>query len=138
MLGAIVNDYDVVDAIVRFRKDGSFPIQIVADGCLNTAVDDRNRGLWLALVAGSTLTSRVRAEYVYAFVDPDATLGAYPTDDFFWTTGWQGHKADLGFGIGSHVALHAIGQLQRFKDSPRVEERDNWVRRLRLEVRLKS
>ena len=138
VLGAIVNDYDLVDAIVRFRRDGSFPIQIVADGCLNTAVDDRNRGLWLALVAGSTLTSRVRAEYVYAFVDPDATLGAYPTDDFFWTTGWEGHKADLGFGIGSHVALHAIGQLQRFKDSPRVEERDNWVRRLRLEVRLKS
>lgn len=136
--GEIVRDYDVVDAIVRFRKDGSFPVQIVADGCLNTAADDRNRGLWLALVAGSTQTSRARFEYVYAFVDPDATLGAYPTDDFFWTTGWQGHKGDLGVGIGSHVALHAIGQLQRFKDSPRVEERDNWVRRLRLELRLKS
>jgi hypothetical protein len=136
--GAIVNDYDVVDAIVRVRRNGSFPVQLVADGCLNTAVDDRNRGLWLAVVAGSTLTSRLRLEYVYAFVDPDATLGAYPTDDFFWTTGWQGHKADLGVGIGSHVALHAVGSLQRFKDSPRVAERDNWVRRLRLEVRLKS
>ena len=136
--GAIVNDYDVVDAIVRVRRTGSIPVQIVADGCLNTAVDDRNRGLWLAVVAGSTLTSKLRLEYVYAFVDPDATLGAYPTDDFFWTTGWQGHKADLGVGIGSHVALHAVGSLQRFKDSPRVEERDNWVRRLRLEVRLRS
>jgi hypothetical protein len=136
--GAIVRDYEVVDAIVRFQRSGSFPVQVVADGCLNTAADDRNRGLWLALVAGSTRTSHVRAEYVYAFVDPDATLGAYPTDDFFWTTGWQGHKADLGVGIGSHVALHAIGQLQRFKDSPRVEERDNWVRRLRLEIRLRS
>ncbi|HET9316930.1 MAG TPA: putative porin [Vicinamibacteria bacterium] len=135
--GAIVNDYDVVDAIVRLRRTGPFPIQLVADGCLNTAVDDRNRGLWLALVAGSTLTSHVRLEYVYAFVDPDATLGAYPTDDFFWTTGWQGHKADLGVGIGSHLALHAVGSVQRFKDSPRVEERSNWVRRLRLEARVK-
>ena len=138
MNGAIVRDYDVVDAIVRFRREGTWPVQIVADGCLNTAVDDRNRGLWLAVVAGSTQTSHLRAEYVYAFVDPDATLGAYPTDDFFWTTGWQGHKADLGFGIGSHVALHAVGQLQRFKDSPRIAERDNWVRRLRLEIRLKG
>jgi hypothetical protein len=136
--GEIVRDYDVVDAILRFRKEGAFPVQVVADGCLNTAADDRNRGLWLALVAGSTQTSHVRAEYVYAFVDPDATLAAYPTDDFFWATGWQGHKLDLGIGFGSHVALHTVGQLQRFKDSPRVEERDNWVRRLRLELRLKS
>ena len=136
--GAIVRDYDVVDAIVRFRRQGAFPVQLVADGCLNTAADDRNRGLWLALVLGSTESSRARFEYVYAFVDPDATLGAYPSDDFFWTTGWAGHKADLGVGIGSHIALHAVGQLQRFKDSPRPEERDNWVRRLRLEIRLKS
>ncbi len=136
--GQIVRDYDVVDAVLRVSRGGSFPVQLVADGCLNTAVDDRNRGLWLAAVAGSTRTSHVRLEYVFAFVDPDATLGAYPTDDFFWTTGWEGHKGDLGVGIGSHVALHAIGQLQRFKDSPRPEERDNWVRRLRLEVRLKS
>ena len=136
--GAIVRDYDVVDAIVRFRKDDGVPVQVVADGCLNTAADDRNRGLWLALVAGSTQTSHLRAEYVYAFVDPDATLGAYPTDDFFWTTGWTGHKADLGVGFGGHVALHAVGQVQRFKDSPRVEERDNWVRRVRLEIRVKS
>jgi hypothetical protein len=136
--GAIVRDYDVVDAIVRFKREGTFPMQVVADGCVNTAADDRNRGLWLALVLGSTQTSRSRLEYVYAFVDPDATLGAYPSDDFFWTTGWTGHKVDLGVGMGPHLAFHAVGQLQRFKDSPRVEERDNWLRRLRLEIRLKS
>jgi hypothetical protein len=27
-----------------------------------------------------------------------------------------------------------IGQLQRFKDSPSVLERDHWVRRLRIEL----
>jgi hypothetical protein len=136
--GAIVRDYDVVDAIVRFRRDGSVPLQVVADGCLNTAADDRNRGLWLSLVLGSTQSARVRGEYVYAFVDPDATLAAYATDDFVWSTGWAGHKADLGVALGRHVALHGVGQLQRFKDSPRPEERDHWVKRFRVELRLKS
>ena len=136
--GAIVRDYDVVDAIVRFRRDGSVPLQVVADGCLNTAADDRNRGLWLSLVLGSTQSARVRGEYVYAFVDPDATLAAYATDDFIWSTGWAGHKADLGVALGRHVAIHGIGQLQRFKDSPRPEEREDWVKRFRVELRLKS
>jgi hypothetical protein len=29
-----------------------------------------------------------------------------------------------------------VGQLQKFKDSPRPEERDHWVKRLRLEARI--
>ena len=136
--GAIVRDYDVVDAVVRFRRDGSVPLQIVADGCLNTAVDDQRRGLWLSAIVGSTQSTRARLEYVYAFVDRDATLAAYATDDFLWATGWAGHKADLGFALGKHVALHGVGQVQRFKDSPVVAEREDWIKRFRIELRLKS
>ena len=36
------------------------------------------------------------------------------------------------------MAIHGIGQLQRFKDSPRPEEREDWVKRFRIELRLKS
>jgi hypothetical protein len=136
--GAIVRDYDVVDAIVRFRRDGSVPVQVVADGCLNTAADDQRRGLWLSAVVGSTQSTRARLEYVYAFVDRDATLAAYATDDFLWATGWTGHKADLGFALGRHLALHGIGQVQRFKDSPVAAEREDWIKRFRVELRLKS
>jgi hypothetical protein len=136
--GALVRDYDVVDAVVRLRRDGSVPVQIVADGCLNTAADDQRRGLWLSLVLGSTQSTRARLEYVYAFVDRDATLAAYATDDFIWSTGWAGHKADLGFALGRHVALHGVGQVQRFKDSAIASEREDWVKRFRLELRLKS
>ena len=136
--GALVRDYDVVDAIVRLRRDGSVPVQIVADGCLNTAADDQRRGLWLSLVLGSTQSARARLEYVYAFVDRDATLAAYATDDFLWATGWAGHKADLGIALGRHVALHGVGQVQRFKDSAVAAEREDWVKRFRVELRLKS
>jgi len=69
-------------------------------------------------------------------VDKDATVAAYATDDFFWGTGWQGHRGDVGVKAGEHIAVHTIGQLQRFKDSPRIAERDHWVKRYRVEVRL--
>lgn len=136
--GALVRDYDVVDAVVRLRRDGSVPLQLVADGCLNTAADDQRRGLWLSAVVGSTQSARARLEYVYAFVDRDATLAAYATDDFLWATGWAGHKADLGLALGRHLALHGVGQVQRFKDSAVAAERDDWIKRFRVELRFKS
>ena len=66
----------------------------------------------------------------------DATLAAYPADDFLWQTGWAGHRLDLAVRLGEHVTSHAVGQLQRFKDAPRVEDREDWKSRMRLEVRI--
>jgi hypothetical protein len=134
--GAIVREYEVVDAIVRLRGGGRVAAQVVGEYCWNTAADDSNRGLWLALALGSLRTARGRLDYTYAKVDKDATLAAYATDDFLWATGWEGHRADLGLRVSDHSSMHAIGQIQRFKDSARVEERDVWVKRLRVEMRI--
>ncbi|HET7293086.1 MAG TPA: putative porin [Vicinamibacteria bacterium] len=133
--GQIVEDYRVVDLQLRIRPAFDPPVQVVADYGWNTAVDEANKGLWLAAVIGSLKTSRARAEYAYAKVDKDATLAAYATDDFFWATGWEGHRGELAFKASGSSSLHMVGQLQRFKDSPRPEERDHWVKRLRLELR---
>lgn len=133
--GAIVNDYRIVDVVARVQGGGNSPVQLVADLSWNTAVDENKRGLWLAAVLGSLENTRARLEYVYAKVDKDATVAAYGTDDFFWVTGWEGHRGDLGARIDARSSAHIVGQLQRFKDSPRVEERDHWVKRYRLEVR---
>jgi hypothetical protein len=128
--------YDVVDLVARYRSEKGIPFQLVADYGWNTAADSDNHGLWLALVLGSVRSARAALEYTYAKVDKDATLGAYATDDFLWATGWDGHRADIGFRAGNHASVHVVGQIQRFKDSPRVEERDDWVKRYRLEARL--
>jgi hypothetical protein len=133
--GELTREYKLVDVVARVRSRGQVPLQLVADLSWNTAVDDRKRGLWLAAVLGALKTSPARLEYVFAKVDRDATLAAYGADDFFWVTGWAGHKLDLGASIGKNTSLHAVGQLQRFKDSGRADERDHWVKRLRLEVR---
>lgn len=130
-----LNEYRVADVVARMKTGGAMPMQFVADYAWNTAADDLNRGVWLALILGSLSTSRARLEYVYARVDRDATVAAYATDDFFWATGWEGHKIELASRSGPRVSGHLIAQFQRFKDGPEAE-RDHWVRRFRTEVRL--
>jgi hypothetical protein len=131
-------DYRVVDLIARLRTTGNVPGMLVAEYCWNTEADELNKGIWAALVLGSTETAPARLEYTYASVDRDATLGAYATDDFLWATGWDGHRVDLGFRSGAHASVHAIGQLQRFKDSARGFDNDVWVKRYRIEVRVRN
>jgi hypothetical protein len=134
--GLLVRDYEVVDIVARLGSEGRVTTQIVADYCWNTAADESNKGLWLALVLGSTKTARARLEYVYARIDKDATLAAYNGDDFFWGTGWEGHRVDLGVKASANSSIHAIGEIARFKDSPNPEERDLNARRFRLEMRV--
>ena len=134
--GPLSLEYKVLDGVLRIRRGGAVPLQLVGDYCVNTAADTNNKGLWLAAALGSLKTSRVRLDYTYAKVDKDATLAEYATDDFFWGTGWQGHRGDFGFRTTTTSSLHAIAQWQRFKDSPRVAEQDLWVKRYRLELRV--
>lgn len=135
--GPLARDYDVVDLVARYNREGRVEVQLVADYGWNTAVDSANKGVWLAAVLGSTRTARASLEYTFARVDPDATLAAFATDDFLWETGWEGHRADLGFRLREHYALHGVVQRQRFKDAPRVEDRDVWFDRYRVEVRIR-
>jgi putative porin len=137
-LSPLALDYKVVDLVARLRGTGRVPTLLVAEYCWNTEADTLNKGLWAALVVGSTETGRTRLEYTYAKVDRDATLAAYGADDFLWVTGWDGHRLDVGFRAGAHSALHAVGQLQRFKDSPRGFDNDVWVKRYRLELRIRG
>ncbi len=133
--GLLVRDYGVVDVVARWRTEGKVTTQLVADYAWNTSPDDLNKGLWLALILGSTKTARGRLEYTYAKLDRDVTLAAYAGDDFFWGTGWEGHRVDLGVRASSNSSFHVIGEQARFKDSPNLAERDLWSKRVRLELR---
>lgn len=133
--GALVLPYEVLDLVARYHGEGRVSTTMVADYSKNTAVDANNRGLWLAVVLGSTITARGSLEYTYAQVDKDATLAAYTTDDFIWGTGWAGHRLDLGVRMSDRASSHVVGQLQRFKDSPIAADRDTYLKRVRVEVR---
>jgi hypothetical protein len=133
--GLIVNEYQVFDIVGRLGRGGQVPTQLVFDYCWNSAVDENNKGLWLAAVLGAIGVSPARLEYTYAKVDKDATLAAYNSDDFFWGTGWEGHRIDLGVSTRKNNSVHAIAQWQRFKDSPDALVQEQWVKRWRLEWR---
>jgi hypothetical protein len=133
--GVLVRPYEVLDFVGRYHGEGRVSTTLVADYCWNTAVDTDNRGLWAAIVLGSTITARGSLEYTYASVDKDATLAAYTTDDFIWGTGWTGHRLDLGVRVSDRASSHIVGQLQKFKDSPIEADRDTNLKRLRIEVR---
>jgi hypothetical protein len=133
--GLIAGKYRVVDGVGRIRAGGQMPFQLVADYCWNTAADTGNKGLWLAAVLGSFDTSRARAEYTYSKIDRDATVAAFNADDFYWGTGWEGHRGDLGVSMGRGNSFHGIAQWQRFKDGATPAIREQWVKRFRVEYR---
>ena len=107
----------------------------MADGAHNHDAPDKSYGFWTTAVLGSFKDTRFRAEYTFAKVDKDVTVAAYAGDDFFWGTGWLGHRAEIAFAQSPKNTLHVIGTTQRFKDSPNPLEQENWVKRIRLEVR---
>ncbi|MGE0452695.1 MAG: putative porin [Vicinamibacteria bacterium] len=134
--GGFVRGYEIADLVARLSHDGAIEAELVVDLCRNLAADEDENGVWLALVVDGALQGWPRLEYVYAWVDYDAVLGAYAADDYLWTTGWEGHAVRLGVRVGSHAIVRAIGQLQRYKDAPQEQHRDDWVGRARLRLEL--
>ena len=104
----------------------SLPVELVANYCWNTAV---GRGQPRPLAGRSSWEPRhlprARLGDTYAKIDQDATVAAFNTDDFFWGTGWEGHRLDLGDGHGEEQ-LHprhrpaAALQGQPGPDDPRA------------------
>ena len=133
--GLMTREYEVMDIALRLRMDTPFPMQVVVDAARNRKAPDRRDGLWAAFVLGSLRDGRFRGEYTYATMDKDVTVAAYAGDDFFWATGWRGHRAEVAFAQSPQSTFHVIGQMQQFKDAPIVAERTNWLRRLRIEAR---
>ena len=133
--GLMTREYEVMDLTLRLRTDAPFPMQVVAAGARNRKAADQRDGLWASLVLGSLRDGRFRGEYTYAKMDKDVTVAAYAGDDFFWATGWRGHRAEIAFAQSPKSTFHVIGQMQQFKDAPIVAERTNWLRRLRIEAR---
>ena len=135
LAGFLRYDYRVIDLQARLVAAGQVPLALVVDYCWNTALSEGNKGLWAEVTMGQLASSRARLEYTYAKIDRDATVAAFNADDFYWGTGYQAHRVDLGGATSRSSSIHAIASWQRFKDSPIPEEQNEWVQRYRLEWR---
>jgi hypothetical protein len=128
--GHFLHDYRVADAVVRFSTPGQ--MTLVADYCWNTTLSSDNRGLWLAATLGAVATTAAQIDYTYARIEKDATVAAFNGDDFYWGTGWEGHRFEIGRATAKNSSAHAIAQWQRpLGDSASHD----WVLRWRLEWR---
>jgi len=135
LAGVYVHEYKVIDIQGRISGQGQVPVELVADYCWNRAVSENNKGLWLSVVMGEVGTSRAQLTYTYAKIDQDAVVGAFNTDDFFWATGWEGHRADLGSAASRGSSIHAIAQWQRRQGIAGTDAKGDWVQRYRVELR---
>lgn len=133
--GHYLDEYKIIDVQARLSSNGQLPIQLVADYCWNRALSEGNKGLWLAAVLGEIGVSRAQLSYTYARIDANAVVAAFNTDDFFWGTGWEGHRADLGSASGRGTSLHAIAQWQRRQGLAGTDAKGDWVSRYRVELR---
>ena len=100
LAGLYVFDYRVVDIHAGIVSGGQVPFVLSFDYAWNTAVDENNKGLWLQVAMGQLEISRAWIEYTYAKIDRDATVAAFNADDFFWGTGYQAHRIDIGAATG--------------------------------------
>ncbi len=135
LLGFLANDYRVADIQAQLVNTGALPFHLVFDYCWNTALSEGNKGLWFQLTMGALASSRVRLEYTYAKIDRDATVAAFNADDFYWATGYQAHRLDIGGATSQKSSIHGIASRQRFKDSVIPAEQDEWIQRYRIEFR---
>jgi hypothetical protein len=132
--GYLYDRYEVVDVVARVAREGALTSELVVDYSWNTAADDLNKGLWVRLRLGSLQLARAALEYTFADVERDATLAAYATDDFIWSTGWVGHRGDLELKVTDNSFIKLTAQWQRFTASANPAERDHWVKRYRVDV----
>jgi hypothetical protein len=136
-LGRLLYDrYQVFDFVLRLRHSGNMPAELVGNYAWNSEADDDNKGYWARLRLGSLVEARGMLEYTYADVDRDATLAAYATDDFIWSTGWKGHRAVFSVKSTPNSSIRLLAQWQRFKAAPNPEAREHWVKRYRIDFRL--
>lgn len=135
LAGLYAFDYRVVDIHAGVVSGGQVPFVLSFDYAWNTAVDENNKGLWLQVAMGQLEISRAWLEYTYAKIDRDATVAAFNADDFFYGTGYQAHRIDIGAATGKGRSIHAIASMQRLRDDDIPVELDDWVRRYRIEWR---
>jgi Putative porin len=93
-------DFRIVDSLVRIRFPlGSLPVLISADWARNLAGPPEYRDAFeAALFIGSAGTPGDFEIFdIYQYVDRDALVGAYNTDDWWFHTWYEGHRAGASY-----------------------------------------
>ena len=129
-----VSRYRIADAIVRLRFPlGPVPITVSFDGLKNfgsraEACGD-DRAFEGSVLAGDVGTpGRLRGFYTYQYVQRDAVLGAYNTDDWWFHSWYRGHRFGLAITVFPRVFVQGTALFQQRLD------RDTWLNRFTVDL----
>jgi hypothetical protein len=119
-----VSDFRIADLIVRLRFPiGRVPVTISLDGFKNYGVREE------AATDGDAFEGRIsigrlgnrwdwRVFYTYQYVERDAVIGAYNTDDWWFHSWYRGSRAGVAVTILPRVFVQGTVMFQRRLDLP--------------------
>jgi len=127
------NDFRIVDSLARVRVAGGarFPVALSVDWSHNLAARERQYrdGVEAALRIGREgAPGDVQLFDVYQYVDRDAVVGAYNTDDWWFHSWYVGHRVGVSVTVLPQVMLRPSVVFQRRQD------RDHYLNRYLLDL----
>jgi hypothetical protein len=111
--------FRLADVLVRFRFLAlALPVTLSLDGVHNFAADAGNRNAFEGAVAvGSVGTPGTwRAFYMYQYVQRDAVVGAYNTDDWWFHSRYRGHRVGVAVTVLPQVFVQGAIVFQQRLD----------------------
>jgi Putative porin len=111
--------FRVADLFVRLRFPAlRQPVTVSLDGVHNFEATDGNRNAFEGAVAvGSVGTPGTwRAFYIYQYVERDAVVGAYNTDDWWFHSRYRGHRTGVAVTLLPQVFVQGTVMFQRRLD----------------------
>ena len=137
--GLIGREYKVVDGVVRVRRGGRPARAARRQLLLEHGGGHRQHRAsgWRPRWARSARRARDSTTPTRRSTRTRPWASTRPTTSSGRPAG-KATAADLGFRLDGRgrASLHGIAQWQRFKDSPREAERDDWQKRFRVELRI--
>jgi Putative porin len=125
------SEFHVANLLVRLRFPiGDVPILVSLDGFDNFAAQQGRRLAFEgAVLAGQVGTpGNFRGFYVYQYIQRDATVGAYNTDDWWYHTWYRGHRVGVAWTFLPRVYVQGSFSVQRRLDQ------SHWINRYLVDV----
>ena len=123
--------FRLADLLVRLRFPAlRLPVTVSLDGVHNFEAAGRNRDAFEAAVAvGSVGTPWTwRAFYMFQYVERDAVVGAYNTDDWWFHSRYRGHRAGVAVTLLPQVYVQGAFLVQRRLDLK------SWLNRITVDL----
>ena len=121
---AFVSRFEIADLLIRLRFPvGPVPVTVSLDGLSNRGVrgeaerEGEGEAFEGTVSAGRVgAPGNVRAFYTFQYVERDAVLGAYNTDDWWFHSWYQGHRFGVAVTVLPRLFVQGTGMIQKRLD----------------------